>query len=197
MADDRKLVRTSEPGIYKRQRADGTVTGYAVLFRAGGKQRKPYCATLAAARVIKAEVHTDIARGEYQPRSTVKLLPYLAEWVERYQGGGRRGFREGTRTEYRRLIETFAVRYFPGNLRLVDVGPQHIAGFLAWLADPAKHDGKRLKPATIRNALIPLRAAFGCQARGPDPQQPVRWRRHPARRRDPRGRRRIRQGPQP
>ena len=136
MAEERKLIRTSERGIYKRLKADGTATGYVVVFRAQGKQRKVYASTLSAASAKRAEVATDIARGEFQPRSTVRLNAYLLDWVERYGGTGKRGFRETTRAEYKRLIETLAARYFSERLRLADVGPQHIAAFITWLSDP-------------------------------------------------------------
>jgi integrase len=157
MTDARKLIRTNERGIYKRVRADGTVTGYAILFRQGGRQRKRYVPTLAAARAVSAKVHADIDRGEYQAPSTVRFGAHLTDWVESYRGT--RGFRENTRNEYRRLLNAYALEYFPERLRLVDVRPKHIAEFVAWLADPAEQ-GKTLAPASIRNALIPVRAAM-------------------------------------
>ena len=57
--------------------------------------------TLDEARRAKAARTTDIERGEFEERSRVTLHEYAREWVERYQGRGRRGFREGTRDEYR------------------------------------------------------------------------------------------------
>jgi integrase len=160
MADDRRLVRTDEQGIYERQRPDGTVTGYAVLYRAQGRQRKAYCATLKVAQAKKAEVTVDLARGEWQVPSTVRFRAYLDTWVKAYRGTGRRGFRENTRAEYVRLLDSYAHEFFPERLRLVDVRPQHLAAFVSWLADPAKHGGQTLAPASIRNAVIPVRAAL-------------------------------------
>jgi hypothetical protein len=44
-----------------------------------------------------------------------------AEWVEHYRGQGRRGFRESTREEHRRLIRAYAHRHFPRKLKLAEV----------------------------------------------------------------------------
>jgi integrase len=163
--DGRKLVKTSTPGIYRRTNADGSLGAYVVIFRAAGKQRREYAATLAEARRIKAERTADVARGEFQERSTVTLRAFLTDWIERYAGkGGRNGFREGTREEYRRLLNTFAHRYFGERLRLADVTPHHLAQFVAWLADDSKQ-GQRLADKTIHNAVVPLRAALATARR--------------------------------
>ena len=48
------------------------------------------------------------------PRRRAETLhEYARQWVERYQGTGRRGFREETRHEYRGLLERYALTYFP------------------------------------------------------------------------------------
>jgi hypothetical protein len=49
------------------------------------------------------------------------------EWVERYHGTGRRGFREETRSEYRVLLDKYALHYFAKGTRLSAVGPRQIA----------------------------------------------------------------------
>src|SRR3954447_26371840 len=115
--DTRSLVKTSTPGIYRRRNADGTLGQYVVIFRAGGKQRREYADTLDAARRVKRERETDRDRGEWQERTTITLRAFLAEWVARYHGTGRRGFRENTRDEYRRLIEQYADEFFAERLR--------------------------------------------------------------------------------
>jgi integrase len=166
MSDQRRLVKTSTPGIYRRTNADGSLGAYAVVYRAGGSQRREYAGTLAEARRIKAERTADVGRGEWQERSTVTLRAFLAEWIERYQGkGGRRGgFREGTREEYRRLLDNFAHRYFLERLRLVDVTPYHLAQFVGWLVDDGKHD-RPLSDKTVHNVVVPLRAALATAKR--------------------------------
>jgi hypothetical protein len=103
--DARSLVKTKTPGIYRRRNADGTLGQYVVIYRAAGKQRREYADTLSEARRIRAERTADVARGEYHVRTTIALRAFLADWIERYHGkGGRNGFREGTREEYRRLL---------------------------------------------------------------------------------------------
>ena len=46
--------------------------------------------------------------SEVAPRSRVTLHEYTREWVRRYQGRGRRGFREQTRTDYARQLEQYS-----------------------------------------------------------------------------------------
>jgi integrase len=158
--DSRSLVRTSTPGIFRRTNADGSLGAYVVIYRAAGKQRREYAATLSEARRIKAERTADVSRGEFQERTTITLLAFLREWIERYQGkGGQSGFREGTREEYRRLLEAYAYRYFPERLRLVDVTPHALSQFVGWLADE-RRQGRRLTDKTIHNIAVPLRAAL-------------------------------------
>ena len=59
-----------------------------------------------------------------------------------YRGTGKRGYREETRDEDRRLIEKYVLAYFPPTLKLTDLKPggkpgsrDHIAGFIAWLCE--------------------------------------------------------------
>ncbi len=189
--DARKLVKTATPAIYRRQNADGTLGQYVVIYRAGGKQRREYADTLDEARRLKRGRESDRDRGAWQEPSKETLRAFLTAWVDRYQGNGRRGFREGTRAEYRRLLDAYAHRYFNDRLRLVDVTPHHLAQFVGWLADPvaqarnahrsaveqAKADGKptpnapaagarrELADSTIANAVMPVRAALATAQR--------------------------------
>ena len=158
--DKRKLVKTSTPGVYRRVNADGTTSGYVATYRAGGKQRKRFAKTLAQARALKRADETDDDRGEFAPRSKTTFVAYLTTWGEEYQGNGKRGFREGTRAEYKRLLRQHAYRYFSPTLRLCDVNPMHLRKFIAWLRDEHEQGGTVLSDSTIRNALSPLRAAL-------------------------------------
>ena len=162
--DSRRLRKTKTPGVFKRIGGDGQVIGYVVVFRVAGKQRKRHARTYDEARRIKRESETDRDRGELQERTTITFLRYLDEWIERYRGQGRRGFRENTRDEYRRLIVNYARPYFPGRLKLVDVTTLRLARFVDWLADEDEQ-GKRLGDATIANIVIPLRAALATARR--------------------------------
>jgi integrase len=181
-----RLVKVkNHPGIYKRG------SRYVFTYRVNGKQRWESCRTLEQARRTKAARQTDIGRGEFEERSRITLHEYLRDWVERYQGTGRRGFREETRSEYRGLLERYALHYFPARLKLTEVTPRAIAGFVGWLCDgreqgklhhqirterarsagtrepsPLAGDATReLTDSTVRNALSPLRAAFATARR--------------------------------
>ena len=84
-------INASKSGIYKRG------SRYVFSYRVTGKQRWESCRTLDEARRLKAARQTDIGRGEFEERSRVKLHEYLREWIMRYQGTGRRGYRQETR----------------------------------------------------------------------------------------------------
>jgi integrase len=162
--DLRRLVKTKTPGVFKRIDGHRKIVGYVAVIRVAGKQRKRNASTYDAARRIKRESETDRDRGELQQPTTIKLLAFLDEWVERYRGQGRRGFRENTRDEYRRMIRAYAHPFFPSNLKLVDVSAFGLARFVDWLADE-EEQGRVLSDATIANIVIPLRAALGTAQR--------------------------------
>jgi integrase len=157
--DKRRLVKTKTPGVYKRVDGEGNIVGYVAVIEVAGKQRKRSARTFDAARRIKRESETDRDRGELQEPTSIAFLPFLDEWVERYRGQGRRGFRENTRDEYRRLIANYAHPYFSTKLKLVDISTFQLARFVDWLADEDEQ-GKRLSDSTIANIVIPLRAAL-------------------------------------
>lgn len=163
-ADKRRLVKTKTPGVFKRVDGKGKAIGYACVYRSAGRQRKRHARTYAEARRIKRESEADRDRGELQERSAITFRRYLNEWVERYRGQGRRGFRENTRDEYRRLLAAYAHPYFPARLKLVDVSTYALARFVDWLADE-KAQGKRLADRTLANATMPLRAALATAKR--------------------------------
>ncbi|HEU4705582.1 MAG TPA: site-specific integrase [Solirubrobacterales bacterium] len=157
--DKRRLVKTKTPGVFKRIDGGGNIVGYVTVIRVAGKQRKRNAPTYDAARRIKRESETDRDRGEIQEPTTIAFLPFLDEWVERYRGQGRRGFRENTRDEYRRLIGYYAHPYFSSKVKLVEVSTYQLSRFVDWLADEDEQ-GKRLSDSTIANIVIPLRAAL-------------------------------------
>ena len=156
------LVKTATPGIYRKVGAKAKP--YVVVYRAAGKQRKEACRTLDEARKLKAARNADVARGEFQTPTKITLREFLTEWIDRYTGNGKRGFRENTREEYRRLLNRYAHRYFGERLRLMDVTPHHLARFVGWVADESKQ-GKRLSDSSIANVLVPVRAALGTAQR--------------------------------
>lgn len=162
--DKRRLRKTKTPGVFKRVDGAGQTIGYVCVFRSAGRQRKRHARTYEEARRIKRESETDRDRGELQERTTIGFLRYVDEWVERYRGQGRRGFRESTREEYRRLIRAYAHRHFSRKLKLADMSTYVLARFMDWLADE-QEQGKHLSDRTIANAVIPLRAALATAKR--------------------------------
>jgi hypothetical protein len=58
------------------------------------------------------------------------LHAYALGWVERYAGSGRDSVREQTREEYRRLLQTFALRYFDARVRVGDLDRRRLQGSL-------------------------------------------------------------------
>jgi len=162
--DKRRLRKTKTPGVYKRVDGKGKIVGYVAVIEVAGKQHKRSARTYEAARQIKRESETDRDRGELQEPSATTFLRFLDEWVERYRGQGRRGFRENTRDEYRRLIGLYARPYFSGRLKLTELTTYQLTRFLDWLAD-ADEQGKRLSDRTIANISIPIRAALATAKR--------------------------------
>jgi integrase len=149
------MIRTTTPGIYKRG------SRYVVTYRVGGRQRKESARTLADARRIKAARQADAARGEFFEASKTPFVDYAAEWVQRYQGRGRHGFRSTTRDDYRRCLERYAYPFFDERLRrrLAEITPRDISNFVAWLCDESAH-GRCLADATIRNIVNPVRSCL-------------------------------------
>lgn len=151
--DRRRLEKTSVKRVYRRVDADGETVDYVAVFDVGGRQQKKVARTFTAAKRLK------LHGGESAPERAITFLKFLDEWVERYRGQGRRGFRDQTREEYRRLIRTYAHPYFSARLKLIDVSPYLLARFVDWLCD-GEAQGRRLSDKTIANIVIPLRTAL-------------------------------------
>src|SRR5438876_8575690 len=78
-SQDRRLVKTSTPGIYRRG------SRYVVRFRdTQGRERKRSARTLAEARDLKATLTADVKRGEYRALSRVTFAEYAPEWIDNY-----------------------------------------------------------------------------------------------------------------
>lgn len=147
------MTTTRYPGIFKRG------SRYVVRYRAGGKQRQESTRTLDEARRLLDSRRADVDRGEFRELARVTFHDYAGEWIDRYQGRGRRGFREQTRDEYRRLLDNYALRFFPERQRLSEVDPAAIARFIGWLCDE-RAQGRVLSDSSVRNTLNPVRACF-------------------------------------
>jgi integrase len=158
-----KFEPTRTPGIFKRG------SRYVFSYRVDGKQRWESKRTLEAARNAKAARTTDLDRGEFDQQSRVPLREYATEWIERYRGRGKGGFRENTRDEYRRQLEQYVFAFFPAKIRLTEVTPKRVAEFIGWLCEqpsPRPRDkGAPLSDATVRNIMAPLRACLSTAVR--------------------------------
>lgn len=125
------------------------------------------------ARRAKAARTTDVGRGEFEERSRITLHEYAREWIERYQGTGRRGFRQETRSEYRALLDKYALNHFSARTRLTDITPGHIASFIGWLCEQTKPAPTREEPdrrvplsdKTVRDVVGPLKACLATARR--------------------------------
>ncbi len=153
------LVKTSHPGIYRRGGR------YVVVYRVNGRQRRETVRTLDDARRLKRAREADRDRGDLVALDRVTLHEYAREWVERYVGKGRSGFRESTRDDYRRDLNKYALRYFDVGKQLTAVTPRDVAGFLAWLCKQPAPGGRTLADASVRRILNPLRACFATARR--------------------------------
>ena len=154
-----KLEKTKTPGVFRRG------SRYVFSYRVDGRQRWESARTLDEARRLKSERVTDAARGELEERSTLTLHSYTREWVERYQGTGKRGFREETRAEYRGLLERYTLKHFAKGTLLASVGPREIAGFITWLVKQPNGRKGTLSDKSVRNALGPLAACLATAKR--------------------------------
>jgi integrase len=196
-----KLTKTSVPGIYRRHAKgcdrhgrcecayvviyDGRTRTFPTLDEAReGKRLAQRQARLAKAH--RKGVHADDPKdecrlcledqGERERRRDARPLlhTYAREWIERYQGNGRRGFREESRAEYRTLLNAYALRFFPPGTRLEDVRPKQVSEFIAWLVEQPGRNGRTLSDKTVRNALGPVRACMATAKREGDiPDNPV------------------------
>jgi len=145
---DRRLVKTGTPGIYKRGGS------YVVIFRdPNGRQRKRSARTLAEARDLKATLTADVRRGEYRQLSRVTFADYADEWCRTYHGRTSRGVRPHTLRDYTRILRQDAVPYFK-RTQLAAIEPRHIKEFAATFA------GRGLTPNTVRNKVAPVKALF-------------------------------------
>ena len=151
----RRLVRTSTPGVFRRG------DRYVVVYRdAEGKQRKRYARTLAEARTTKAALSTDVQRGEYVADSRISFADYAARWIATYEGRTARGVRPGTVRDYRRGLGLDeegnptgrgAVAYF-GRKPLSSIRAQDVKAYAVHVA------ARGVARNTVRLAIAPVRA---------------------------------------
>lgn len=187
-----KLTKTATPGIYRRhvkECARGSRCDCAyVVVHAG---RASTFGSMEDAREGRrlAQRQSKLSRGHAQglhrdePREECPdcqeeqqaragadplLHEYARAWVDRYQGTGKRGFRDETRAEYRALLERYALEFFRADVRLSEIRPKQVSEFIAWLVTQPSQRGGTLTDKTVRNALAPLRACLATARREGD-----------------------------
>jgi integrase len=143
------LVKTEFPGVYRRG------SGFVVVYRSAGRQRKETYPTLEEAVAVKLARDAEVRFVRRGPT----LHGYALGWVERYSGSGRDSVRLHTRREYRRLLVSFALRYFDREVRVSDVDRVAVQQFVDWLIGQRGRKG-RLTDRSVSNALTPLRAVL-------------------------------------
>lgn len=145
------LVKTETPGIYKR--------GSRYVFRyrdATSRQRWESTRTLKEARERKRKREVAADSGE-QAESKATLHEYAHDWINTYTGRTRRGFRDETRDEYRRQIDSYLLRHFDERTLLKEVTPKRLQGFVAWLE---REQQRKLSDATVQRIMAPIKAMF-------------------------------------
>lgn len=157
-------VKTKVPGIYKRGGR------YSFTYRDNrGETRWGTAATLGEAKMRRAELTADVARGEYRRQSAVTFADYAPEWIASYTGRTSRGVGPDTLDDYRRalglrrdgreLVETGdgALRFF-GRRRLAEIEPRDLRAYAAELHESG------LARDTIRLRLAPVKALLATAA---------------------------------
>jgi integrase len=147
------LQRTGHPGVYRRG------SRFVGVYRRGGHQRKEAAASFAEARALKLAREAE----ERAERAGPLLHEHVFSWVGAYSGSGHDTVNEATRREYRRLLVSFALRYFPIELRLAELDHEALQGFVSWLVAYRGERG-RLSDRSIRNAVAPLRLCLHAAA---------------------------------
>jgi len=184
-----KLVKTGTPGIYRRHAQDCDRAGrcecpYVVVhdgktrtFRTLTDAREGKRIAEREAKLSRAHasgLHRDEAREgcpdcERERSAREQVDPFFhadaLDWIERYQGTGRRGYREETRDEDRRLLENYALKYFPADMRVTQMGPREIAGFIGWLVKQPSRRGGTLSDSSVRNVLQPVSSCLATARR--------------------------------
>jgi integrase len=122
------------------------------VYRRGGHQRKETVASFAEARAVKVARDAEVRAERLGPT----LRDHALRWVDGHAGLGRDTVGEPTRREYRRLLTTFAFRYFPPDIRLAELDREALQGFVTWLAAYRGERG-RLSDRSIANVMVPLR----------------------------------------
>lgn len=142
------MERTSTPGIFRKG------ARYMLVYRDHeGAQRKRSCRTLTEARKLKAEITTDLSRGEFRSTSRLTLGAYVGRWSTTYRGRTNRGVREDTLREYVRDLELHVLPVL-GRRKITSIEPMDIKELRSAL------EAKGLGSNSVRLVLASLRVVL-------------------------------------
>ena len=145
------LRRTATPGVYARG------SRWVAVYLEDGRQRRRSALTFREAREIKVRA----TANEAARRAGPTLHGYALDWVDHYAGRGANDvINDRTRSEYRRLLISYALAYFAPEERLRDLDDQRLRGFADWLCRLTDEDGHRLCDRSVRNAVLPLQSCL-------------------------------------
>jgi integrase len=148
--DSRKLVKTKEPGVYRRGEA------YVVRWKHRGQSHKRHFRTFSEAREFKRGLHAT----NKQPMTRQTVADYFDAWIVSYRGRTVRGLDEETRTEYRRSFEHHILPRL-GLQKLRDLGSRDISDWLGWLEQRGVHPPTILKAKRALSAMLATAAQDG------------------------------------
>ncbi len=159
MADDRKLEKTSLPGVYRRHAGACKRNGrchcpYVHVWRDRGRQHKQMFPTWELVREHKGEVAS--GKVSRRPQSSVTIADYYDGWLPRYRGRTSRGLEDATRREYEISFRLHILPLSISRLRMRDVGAPDVRD---WLFEMEQRGDT---PSTIRRAKAALSVMFAC-----------------------------------
>ena len=116
-----------------------------------GQRRQATAATLTEAKALKAELETDVRRGDYRAESKITVADYVPAWVEGYRGRRTAKVKPYTIHEYERLLTQHVIPVL-GQTKLAALEPRDVKSLLARI------EKKGLSSGTVRNAMTALKA---------------------------------------
>src|SRR4051795_12800041 len=145
----RRLLKTDVPGIYKRG------SRYVAVTQFRGKRIKSYHGTKAEARRAKAQRQAGV-----RPTSREPFERYAGRWLVEYRGRTARGLAPSTRAAYQLIFHTYVIPFFRGR-RIGDIRRRDVKDFIDYLIEieprHRQRGATRLAGSTIRRIVAPLK----------------------------------------
>ncbi len=145
MAASRVPIKNN-PGYWSR----GSRVGF--YYRdPNGNIRQATAATLTEAKALRAELQTDVRRGDYRESSKITLAAYVPQWAEGYRGRRTAKVKPNTLYGYKRLLELHVVPVL-GQTRLAAIEPRDIKLLVNRL------ETKGISVGTVGNVIAAFKA---------------------------------------